>query len=140
MENAISYLKVMPETKAEIEMFVSKVLAEIQVREALPLLARLTAIEKTIELIKDGIKDAILEEADLEGAKSFTLNGVKYERKGRTTYYFHHAAKWNDLKAQIKSLEDMMKAAREPFVDAETGEIIDPARSSYKEYIAVTLK
>jgi hypothetical protein len=139
MERAISYITVMPESKTQIQAFIDQVLSEVEIRQALPLLARLQAMEAIIKGIKDGLKDQMLEEADLEGEKSFTLNGVKYEKKSRATYYFHHCEKWSRLKDTLKGLEDMMKVAKEPFADPETGEVIEPARSSYSEYIAVTL-
>ena len=139
MERAISYINVMPETKSEIERFVAQVLNEVEIRGALPLLARLTAMEAVVKGIKDGLKDQMLEEADLEGAKSFTLNGVKYEKRSRSTYYYHHCQKWNQLKEDIAALESMMKTGK-AFADPETGEVIQPARSSVSEYIAVTLQ
>ena len=140
MDRAISYINIMPSTKEEIDFFVQKVVSEIEARQSLPLLAKLTAMEKIITGIKDSIKEQILDEADLEGAKSFTIDGVKYEKKSRSTYYYNHCARHEQLKEQLKSLEDMMKAAKAPFADVDTGEIIEPARSSVSEYIAVTLK
>lgn len=139
MERAISYLNVMPDTKAGIQFFVDKVLSEVEIRQALPLLVKLTAMEKIIEGVKDGLKDQLLEEASLEGAKSFTQNGVRFDKRSKTTYYYNHCAKHEQLKAQLKSLEEMMKVAQSEFADVETGEIIQPARSSVSDYIAVTL-
>jgi hypothetical protein len=54
MDKALSYITVLPETQSEIKNFAEKVLSEIQIREALPLLARLSAIEKLVKAIKDG--------------------------------------------------------------------------------------
>lgn len=141
MERAISYLTVLPETKVEIANFAEKVLSEIQIREALPMLARLTAIEQTIKLIKDGLKDQLLEEASLySGEKSFEINGVRFTKTDRTTYYYNHCQKWQELNEKIKALEGMMKVAKEAFADPETGEIIEPARQSGSESISVTLR
>lgn len=141
MDKAISYINVMPETQAEIDHFVSKVLSEIETREALPLLAKLTAMSKMIDGVKAGIKDQLLEEASLYGGeKSFTINGVRYTLTNRTTYYYNHCSKWQQLDEQKKALEGMMKAAKQPFADPETGEIIEPARQSGFESISVTLK
>ena len=139
MERAISYINVMPDTKSGIQLFVEKALSEVEIRQALPLLVKLTAMGKIIEGIKDGLKDQLLEEASLEGAKTFELNGVKFTKTERTTYYYNHCAKWNALKEEITALEGMMKVAKAPFADPETGEIIEPARQSGSESISVTL-
>ena len=131
----------MPDTKTGIELFISKVLSEVDTREALPLLVKLTAMGKIIDGIKDGIKDQLLEEASLYGGegKSFTIDGVRFTKTERTTYYYNHCAKWNDLKEQLDALQGMMKAAKVPFADAETGEVIEPARQTGSESISVTL-
>lgn len=142
MNRAISYLTVLPETKAEIANFAEKVLSEMDdTRGSLTMLARLTAIEQTVKLIKDGLKDKILEEASLySGEKSFEINGVRFTKTDRTTYYYNHCQKWQELDEKKKALEGMMKVAKEAFADPETGEIIEPARQSGSESISVTLK
>jgi hypothetical protein len=130
----------MPDTKMAIEFFVDQVLSEVKVREALPLLAKLTAMEKIVEGIKDGIKQAILDEADLTGENTFTIDGVKFEKKSRTNYYFNHYPRHETLKAELKALEDLMKSLPAPMADTESGEIIPPANKSCTNFISVTLK
>jgi len=139
MEKTISYINIMPDTQAGINLFVDKVLSEVEIREALPLLAKLTAMEKICELIRDGLKDQILEEASLTGEKSFTIGKVRYEKRTRTGYVYTHCPLHGELKARIKKLEDVMKVIEAPIADTETGEIIEPAHKSYTDYIAVTL-
>jgi uridine kinase len=129
----------MPDTLQGINNFVEKVLSEIEPRQALPLLIKLTAMGKIIEGLKDGLKDQLLEEASLTAEKSFTIDGVRLTKTNRTTYYYNHCAKWNALNEELKALQEMMKAAKEPFADVETGEVIHPARQSGSESISVTL-
>jgi len=143
MERAISYLKVMPETLSEIENFADQIVTGLQIREALPLLPRLTALEKLAKSIKDKIKDQLIEEASLysgEG-KSFTIDGVRYTlNEGRKTYHYKHCEKWRQLNEEIEQLEKLMQAGKE-FADPETGEIIKPANISWSEpFISVNLK
>lgn len=140
MEKAISYINVMPDTKAGIDLFVSKVLDEIEIREALPLLVKLTAMGKIIDGVKSGLKDQLIEEAALYSGEgtSFEVNGVRFTRTERKTYHYNHAEKWRKLNEQIKALEKLMQAGVE-FADPETGEIITPATVSYTESISVTL-
>ncbi len=66
---AISYVTIFPDTQKGIQLFVEKVLDEVEIREALPLLIKLTAMGKIIEGIKSGLKDQLLEEASLSPEK-----------------------------------------------------------------------
>jgi len=137
---ALSYLTVLPETQSEIKNFADQVLSEIQIREALPLLARLTAMEKLVKAIKDGLKDQLMEEASLYGGeKSFEIDGVRFTKTERKTYHYQHCEKWRKLNEEIEALEKMMQAGKD-FADPETGEIITPANVSFSESISVTLK
>ena len=141
MEKALSYLTVLPETQSEIKNFADQILSGIQIREALPLLARLTAVEKLVKTIKDGIKDQLMEEAALyagEG-KTFEINGVKFTKVERKTHHYNHCAKWRELNEQIERLEKLMKVGQE-VADPETGEIIPPAHTSFSESISVTIR
>lgn len=141
MEKALSYLTVLPETQSEIKNFADQILSGIQIREALPLLARLTAVEKLVKTIKDGIKDQLMEEAALyagEG-KTFEINGVKFTKVERKTYHYNHCAKWRELNEQIERLEKLMQVGQE-VADPETGEIIPPAHTSFSESISVTIR
>lgn len=136
---AISYVNVFPDTQRGIQLFVEKVLNEVEIREALPLLIKLTAMGKIIEGIKLGLKDQLLEEASLSPEKSFTINGVRITKTQRTQYYYHNCPKWVELDKKIKELEAMMKVAKSPFADVETGEIINPALQSGSESLTITL-
>jgi len=130
----------MPDTKEGIQLFVDQVLAQVEVRQSLPLLIKLTAMAEIVDKIKDGIKDQMLQEADLTGEKVFYIDGVKLEKKSRTNYYFNHCPRHEALKAELKALEDLMKSLTTEMADTETGEIIKPANKSYTDFIAVTLK
>jgi hypothetical protein len=139
--NALSHLIDLPETQSEIKNFAEMLVSEIEIRQALPLLARLTALEKLCKTAKDLLKDQLLEEASLyAGEKTFEINGVKYTKTDRTTYHYHNCPKWVELDKQIKELEATMKVIKEPMADTETGEIIFPALQSGSESISVTLR
>lgn len=140
MERAIYYINIMPDTQEGIRLFVEKVLSEYEAGQSLQLLAKLTAMEKIIEGVKEGIKEQLLTDADLTGEKVFTINGVRYEKRTRTTNHYHNCQLHEDLKAQIKRLEDVMKSIQAPIADTETGEIIPPALKSFTDYVAVTLR
>ena len=139
MENAMQFIRVLPETTSEIKMFADKVLAETQIREALPLLARLSAMEKLVKQIKDGLKEQLMEEASLYGGeKTFEINGVRYTKTERKTFHYQHCAKWRELNEQIEQIEKHMQIG--DWVDPDTGEVVPKATVSYSESITVTLK
>ena len=56
--NALSHIKQLPETQTEIRNFAEMAVSELQIRDALPLLARLTAMEKLAKMMKD-LKKAV---------------------------------------------------------------------------------
>jgi hypothetical protein len=136
---ALSIIDQFDWTKADIETFVAHVLSETEVRQSLTLLKKLTVMEKIIDGVKAGLKDRFIEEAHLEGEKRFRINGTVYEIKTRTSYDYSHCARWAELKAELKSLEEMMKAARSAFVDESTGEVIQPVAKTETEFLSVTL-
>lgn len=136
---AISYLTVLPETQSEIKNFAEKVVAEIEIREALPLLARITALEKLAKTIKDLLKEQLIEEASLySGEKTFEIDGVKFTKTERKTYHYQHCTKWRQLNAEIEAIEKHMQIGE--WVDPDTGEVVPKATISYSDSISVTLK
>jgi len=140
MEKAISYLTVLPETHSEIKNFADQVLDGLEIRQALPLLARLTAVEKLVKTIKDGIKEQMLEEATLysgEG-KTFEINGIKYTKTERKIYKYDHCPKWRELNKQIEEIQEHMKIS--DWVDPDTGEVVPRANWYITESISVTLQ
>ena len=137
MERAISYINVMPDTKTGIDLFIEKVCNEIEPRQALPLLIKLTAMEKITEGLRERIKDMILDEADLYPEKSFAVQGVRFDKKKKTNYYYHHCASHEALKAKLNAMEEMMKIGE--YIDGETSEVIPAALKSESNYLSVTL-
>jgi hypothetical protein len=137
--NALSYLTVLPETQSEIKNFAEQIFEGIEPRQALPLLARLTAIEKLAKTIKDGIKEMLMEEASLYGGeKSFEIDGVRFTKTERKSYHYNHCAKWRELTEQIEAIEKHMQIG--DWVDPDTGEVVPQATISFSEFITVNLK
>lgn len=141
MERALSYITVLPETQSEIKTFAEMLLSEVDGEKTLPLLSRLTAIEKLVKLLKDGLKDQLIQEASMytgEG-KSFEVQGTRFTmNEGRKTYHYRHCRKWRELTEQIEAIEKHMQIGE--WVDPDTGEIVPPANVSYSEpFISVTI-
>lgn len=89
------------------------------------------------------VKDAYLkiEETVLDDIGDSRVEYEGYElqsKKGTKRWVFNHIDKYVSLKNKIKSVEELHKMAHdrfanglEPLVDAETGEIIEPATVNY---------
>lgn len=126
-------------TNRQIAMTVQEITDALDEAEVLPILSRLTAMEKVLTGVKDYIKDRILDEASKYPEKTFTLKGVRYEKKSKKTYSYDHCVSWTSKKADLKKIEDLMKSITASVADTETGEIIEPAHFKTTEYLAVNL-
>lgn len=111
------------------------------------------ALETAIKLIRDGIEDMIIEEAE-KYEKTFEIDGHKITLKEtgvRYDYTVCNDPEWEEqsssmsnAKESLKKRETFLKAITEPFtmVDNRTGEIVDvelPHKTS-KTNISITLK
>ena len=126
-------------TNHQVARLVDEITEALDDREALPVLARLTAMEKVLSGVKDYIKERIIEEADKYPEKTFKIQGVRYEKKSRKTYSYDHCSLYTGKKEEIKKLEDLMKSITSPVADTNTGEIIEPAHFKQTEYLTVNL-
>jgi hypothetical protein len=83
----------------------------------------------------DYIKDAIMAEADkYEG--EFEVNGLRYKKQSSTTYTYKHDAVWQQIEAQKKSREELMKMAlKHEVADPSTGEIVPAAEKTSSEFL-----
>jgi len=152
MENAISYLNVLPQTKEEIKSFASKVKESYLLGEENPLKLhiQLKSFEILLKTIKDDkeIKEAILNEVEKYGAKNFEDFGAKISITERGTYDYSNCnhSEYNELLKELseltekkKKIELMLQSIDRPVGDADTGEIINPAQKKSNTIISITL-
>ncbi len=111
------------------------------------------ALETAIKLIRDGIEDFIIEEAE-KYEKTFELDGHKITLRETGVRYdcsVCNDPEWEELNATlsntkdaIKKREAFLKAASEPFtlLDERTGEVvqIEQPNKISKTNISITLK
>jgi hypothetical protein len=111
------------------------------------------ALETAIKLIRDGIEDAIIEEAE-KYEKTFDIDGHKITLKETGVRYDYSVCKdpeWEELtstlsntKEAIKKRETFLKSVSEPFtlLDERTGEVvrIELPNKTSKTNISITLK
>jgi len=143
-------------TKSEIEKQSKEIIAKINDSgeiNPLKVATAMKAIEMSIEIIKKGISDAVLEEAQRHEAKTFEYDGHSLQiREAGARYDFTNCndpeydrmeKEMESLKAKIKQREGWLKAAPEgaTVVDQETGEVheIYPPAKSSTTTVAITL-
>lgn len=143
-------------TKTQIETGAKAIVkAVVDDGEADPLrvATAMKAIEIAMKIIKSGIEDAMVDEAEKEGQKTFTRNGHQYQiRAAATRYDFSLCgdpalkkmeAEMADLSANIKNRQTFLKGLTESetIADKETGEMVEvfPPSKSSKTTVAITL-
>lgn len=143
-------------TKAEITEGAKQVISRvIDDGEICPLkvATQLKAMETAIKLIKAGIEEAVLNEAEKEPQKSFDRAGHGYQVRAGGVKYFYTECNdpvldrltdsLNDTAEKKKERESFLKVLSGPLnvVDDETGEVVEvfpPAKES-KTVVAITL-
>ena len=145
----------LPQTKADIAKDFNLIRDKVLEGEINPLdfISQVSALEKLFaDLKKDMlIKDAVLEEAEKYGTKSFEKGSAKFTIAEVGTRYDYSVCDdqvWNDLDGQIKLLTERRKA-RESFLHGVTGsvsiydkngvQLLPPAKTSTTQ-VKVTLK
>ncbi len=112
----------------------------------------LKAMEVAIKIIKDGIGEAVEDEAAKEPQKTFERNGHSYNVRNSSRYDYSDCGdpvliriteKADVLTEQRKDRETLLKALKEPLsvVDDDTGEIVEvfPPTKLSKTVVAITL-
>jgi len=149
--DTLSTITIMPSTKQEMDNFYMKAKNEILSgnENPLKLLRQLKAIEKVVgDLLKDkDVEDEILIEAEKYGQKQIEEYGVTFEVKEVGTKYDYNVtgdSTWQELKEkeeQIKQQrqerEKQLKAHNKEWVDADTGEVINPPVKTSKTKVTV---
>jgi hypothetical protein len=139
--SAISEVKRMPQTAAEMESMFNVLVNELDVASAyqraevmtyLNLITKLTDKLKKVEFIKDTMIRLAQD--------NFEVNGFKVEPHVSTTYKYDHDTVWSDLKNQLENREKLMKAAMAATIYDEEGVEITAAIRTTNESFKLTLK
>jgi RecA-family ATPase len=129
MENALSYITVLPSAKAEVSNFASQIISSVEAGEINPLSLkiRLKWFEKLIEAIDKPIRDAVMNEA-MKFEKSFEKDGFKIEQAEVGTKYDYSNCNdptLNDLNERLDKLTQQKKD-RETFLKSINGHVEVP--------------
>lgn len=149
----LSKIFILPETRQDIQNYVSNVKLNILNGENDPLkvLKNIKVLVSICdELANDiEIKELIQNEADKFAEKTIEIHGCKFTKSERAEWEFSEC---NDselrilenalfqTKAEIKRRQDFLKVIPDNFVNMETGEVINQATKKSKSIISVTLK
>ena len=139
---ALATIKDMPDTRQQVEHFVSLAIDEALSghTDLLRLYIKLYAAQEAISGIISGIKSYVLEEAGKYAARGeFTVGGATYSISQRTTYEYKDCnwSKYRDAVKTVKECEKLLKSLRHSIVDEGTGEVIDPLAVKVTEIISV---
>ena len=144
-------------SKGEIEAQCQSIITEIKVGGSIDPL-RVATIMKSLEIamkmIKDGIAQDILDEAEKYEGKTFDFfghslsireSGVKYNyTECNDPYMNDYVEEMNILKGKIKDRESFLKAVKDSatIVDDRTGDIVDiyPPSKSSTTSVTINLK
>jgi len=141
-------------SKRHIEAGAKQVIDIVNEGEICPLkvATALKAMEVTIKIIKDGIGEAVENEAEKEPEKTFERNGHSYNVRNSSRYDYSDCndpviVRLNESEAEIsekrKDREVFLKALKSPMnvVDEGTGELVEvyPPVKYSKTIVAITL-
>jgi hypothetical protein len=154
--SAYGVMKLLPDSKQEIERFSNQLITSVQNGEVNPLQlkALFKSIEKVIEKVDEGIKENVLTEAGKYPGTTFSAYGFKIEKSVNGAKYDYLAcgdpiyeqrhANLEYAKSQLNERAEFLKTLKEPLmiVDTESGEqaVIQPPKKSGTEGLKFHLK
>jgi len=146
----VSVIRLMPESKDQVELFIKGATEQILNGQVDPLEAAvyLKTMEDVLKGIRDNkeIKEMIRFEV-IEKGGEINLGNAKIKNIDRPNWDYSKDTHWNDLKNKIellnehrKNREKMLQILEKEVADPETGEMIFPAKKTTIQYPRVTLK
>ena len=154
VSTALSTITVFPSSWEELRNYHGIIKAEIMAsNNPLKIRAKLEWLKKVLDNILDDkeLKEHFLKEFFLyEKEKIVKFEGVEmYQMEAGTKYDYKGCGDplWNDLDKQIAELsakkkerENLLKAAKDGFVDPETGVFVMPAKKTSTTVVACKIK
>lgn len=152
MESAIAQLSHLPETRQQIQSFVSSAKLEILNGQwsAQELLYKKKMIDETLKQLFDDedVKLYLMDEIDKFGKEGVSFQDAKIEIKSKRifdfsgcndSYYQKNKSDMESLKKTVSEREKFLKTLQKPMADPETGEVINPPSFINTDYFTVTL-
>lgn len=113
--------------------------------DPLTMMSKLAHIQKICDLATEKIKELAINER-LKFEKSPTINGIEFGyMSGKSNYDFSNSQIIVDAENRLKSLKEVSKSlaknSQKMMADAETGEMIYPAKISFsKDSLTIKIK
>lgn len=143
--NSISVIKLMPETKAQQQTFANQLLQSVLNGEINPIDMDilLKSIEETIKIVRsnDKFKDYLIDEMYKYSEKTIDFATCEITKTSRVIFNYAEDSVYSELKDKLKAREDLLKLAfKQPVVDGETGEQVEPVTRKESEYLRYKFK
>ena len=148
----VSALSLMPETKSQQEVFVSKLIESVKQGAISPLkaeaiIANLEQVAKAYRANPE-VKDMLLQAVQFKGGKCEDFNAKFQVAEAGVVYDYENSKTWRDLTIEIeernkkrKTIEAALKLATPevPFVDPTNGEQITECKKVFKTIVKTTI-
>ena len=148
----VSALSLMPETKREQDVFVSKLIDSVKLGAISPLkaeaiIANLEQVAKAYRANNE-VKDMLLQAVQFKGGKCEDFNAKFQIAEAGVVYDYENSKTWRDLTIEIeernekrKTIEAALKLATPevPFVDPTNAEKISECKKVFKTIVKTTI-
>ena len=153
MNELVSTLALMPETKSQQEVFVSKLIESVKQGAISPLKAEaiicnLEQVSKAYRANPD-VKNMLLQAVQFKGGKCEDFNAKFQVAEAGVVYDYENSKTWRDLTVGIEELNEKRKTIEAalklaspevPFVDPTNGEKITECKKVFKTIVKTTIK
>ena len=152
MNELVSTLALMPETKREQDIFVGKLVESVKQGAISPLKAEaiICNLEQVAKAYRanNEVKDMLLQAVQFKGGKCEDFNAKFQVAEAGVVYDYENSKTWRDLTIEIENLNEKRKtiesalklATKEvPFVDPTNGEKITECKKVFKTIVKTTI-
>ena len=148
----VSTLSLMPETKSQQEVFVSKLIESVKYGAISPLKAEaiICNLEQVAKAYRKNyeVRDMLLQAVQFKGGKCEDFNAKFQIAEAGVIYDYENSKTWRDLTREIEKLNDKRKTIEAalklatpevPFIDPTNGEKITECKKVFKKIVKTTI-
>lgn len=148
----VSTLTLMPETKSQQEVFVSKLIESVKHGAISPLKAEaiICNLEQVAKAYRANyeVREMLLQAVQFKGGKCEDFNAKFQVAETGVIYDYENSKTWRDLTREIKALNEKRKTIEAalklatpevPFIDPTNGEKITECKKVFKKIVKTTI-
>ena len=148
----VSTLTLMPETKSQQEVFVSKLIESVKHGAISPLKAEaiICNLEQVARAYRANyeVRDMLLQAVQFKGGKCEDFNAKFQIAEAGVIYDYENSKTWRDLTREIEALNEKRKTIEAalklatpevPFIDPTNGEKITECKKVFKTIVKTTI-